>query len=764
MEYKILCGNTDITEYITSIKSSIEFDSETPLIGNAPSIKFDISIDNTLRIMDDILLGNQFYIYQNGLKIYTLNITDMPEFIYERLDLTLYDNLIKTNVSYKTNTQMYPCTVVDQLEEMKSLLNLNIDYSNIPSHILSRTINQYDTGEFIRIYLCQIAEASCCNVFCNENGDIYFKKVSKDVVHDIENDDHVYSFSKSNKVTITMVVAELLNLYMGDESGSLLKITENNPYISTQEELNYIFDEIGGITFDSIESLNMRYIDGISVGEIVRYKDYFNIFARKIETTYHNGEKAHDVVMIDGKFAYVGKSNYIGDENFSSKFKRLKINVDEQNFKLDIIAKNVDHQTELLKNSINVSLSLNYVNTQTRDEELDKYYPDYNVNPLKITAIAKDTLKEVIANAVFTFKRKGQNDEEFVDLLDEEMANDNVLTISHNLTESTEYIAYAIVTTEEGTILTAENSISINYNLIKSMEVDGSMCSIVTTTNDFVYGENDYEPNNIVLTPQLFSCNFDSYSYSTDLGLSYTVIEIGDEIVEEVEDEEPQALDGHMFYTNIEGVHFNNETNELIVQSSAKCFDLTNVVIFKLKTDVQGYENTTTLTKTTDVNYQLNNIMSEINALVEENKNLSLQLDGLNNTISTKVEEIETTYTDDMTAIKQQLSNVIQTATSIEEQFITLKEIIDENGSDLQTITTYIRKTAKGIEVGELDANVKTLMGTSYFAILFNDEEKMTLEQNLLTIENVKALMGFQLGNSIFTSHDNGFYITWGGD
>lgn len=355
MEYKILCGNTDITEYITSIKSSIEFDSETPLIGNAPSIKFDISIDNTLRIMDDILLDNQFYVYQNDLKICTLNITDMPEFIYERLDLTLYDNLIKTNVAYKTNTQMYPCTVVDQLEEMKSLLNLNIDYSNIPSHILYRTINQYDTGEFIRIYLCQIAEASCCNVFCNENGDIYFKKVSKDVVHDIENDDHVYSFSKSNKVTITMVVAELLNLYMGDESGSLLKITENNPYITTQEELNYIFNEIGGITFDSIESLNMRYIDGISVGEIVRYKDYFNIFARKIETTYHNGEKAHDVVMIDGKFAYVGKSNYIGNENFSSKLKRLKINVDELENSYEVIAEQQE-QNQKDVSSIKISL------------------------------------------------------------------------------------------------------------------------------------------------------------------------------------------------------------------------------------------------------------------------------------------------------------------------------------------------------------------------------------------------------------------------
>ena len=106
---------------------------------------------------------------------------------------------------------------------------------------------------------------------------------------------------------------------------------------------------------------------------------------------------------------------------------------------------------------------------------------------------------------------------------------------------------------------------------------------------------------------------------------------------------------------------------------------------------------------------------------------------------------------------------VIQTSESIEEQYQTLKEIIDENDSDLQTITTYIRKTAKGIEVGELEANVKTLMAPSYFAILFNDEEVMKLEQNLLTIERIKALSVFQLGDAIFTTKANGFDITWGG-
>lgn len=760
----IKMNNTDVTSLLLSYKRS---GSMKRIVGNAPSTSLKISLDNEDKLFDYEKVKDAIFEVQQTLNShkYFYKVYEMPETWDEVIELTLYDSLYNLDIPYATKL-IYPVTILEQLIEISSLTGISINHEAIDNTILHKEVFQYDSTITIRSYLRWIAEISGCNVYpgLNEFYSIRFVKFNNQIF--IAYDD-VFDYKKANPYVISKVsYNDGLNIYEnGTNDSNTYFLSSDNLYISKEEDIEIVSQMLKGLSLVSIPNVECDYTDNLLLGSIVNLMNSFSFIVLEFEEDYAGGDEPD--LILKGELSTENQEAVGVKISNLNRIRRLKVNVDEQNLKLDIIAKNVDHQTELLKNSINVSLSLNYVNTQTRDEELDKYYPDYTVNPLKITAIAKDTLKEVIANAVFTFKRKGQNDEEFVDLLDEEVANNNVLTISHNLNESVEYIAYATVTTEDGTILTAENSISINYNLIKSMEVDGSMCSIVTTTNDFVFGENDYEPNNIVLTPQLFSCNFDSYSYSTDLGLSYTIIEIGDEIVEEVESEDgsdPQALDSHMFYTNIEGVHFNNETNELIVQSSAKCFDLTNVVIFKLKTDVQGYENTTTLTKTTDVNYQLNNIMSEINALVEENKNLSLQLDGLNNTISTKVEEIETTYTDDITAIKQQLSNVIQTATSIEEQFTTLKEIIDENGSDLQTITTYIRKTAKGIEVGELDANVKTLMGTSYFAILFNNEEKMTLEQNLLTIENVKALMGFQLGNSLFTSHDNGFYITWGGD
>lgn len=345
--YVIKCGNLDITQYITSCTSSIEFEESTPLVGNASSVQFNISIDNTSRVMDNII-NNKFYIYKDDELLHTLQVTDMPEIVFQTLELKLYDNLIITNVNYDTNTKMYPCKVVDQLEEMKALIGVDIDYSNLPNEVLKRTVNEYDNREWIRIYLCQIAEAGCCNIFCKPNGVICFYPVGKEVVHNIENDSYVYSFKKSNRYTVSMVICELLNLYKGDESGNVLKTTENNPYITSQEHIDLIFDRIGGITLDSIENLSTRSIQGLKLGEIVKYKNYFTFIPRKIQQTYYNGKKTHDVISIDGKLNYSGKSSYLGNNDLSSKVKRVKLIVDELDGSFKAISQQIDEVENLV--------------------------------------------------------------------------------------------------------------------------------------------------------------------------------------------------------------------------------------------------------------------------------------------------------------------------------------------------------------------------------------------------------------------------------
>lgn len=370
MIYKVLCGDTDITEYVTSLKSSIQFENNTPLIGNAPSQTFNIQIDNSSRVMENIL-DKVFRVYQDDELVATLEVLEMPEQVFETLDLTLYDNLVKTNTPYNTNTQMYPCKVIDQLQEMSSMLHINIDYSLLPSNILNKEVNSYDTTQNIRIYLCWIAEMSCSNVFCNPDGSIIFRPVTKEIAHEIKNDDYVYSFTKANKCDFTMVVDELHNFYCGDEQGNVLRTTQNNQYINAQSDIDYIFSQIGRITFDSVQQLKMRAVHGLELGEIVHYKDYLTVFPIKIEKTYYNGEMAHNVITLDGNVNLSLKSSYIGDQNYSAKIRRLMINVDENNQKLQIVS---TEQDELIKNVGDLQVSFDTIKLSVEQEITNSIY------------------------------------------------------------------------------------------------------------------------------------------------------------------------------------------------------------------------------------------------------------------------------------------------------------------------------------------------------------------------------------------------------
>ncbi|MFR7589860.1 MAG: hypothetical protein ACLUVC_00305 [Longibaculum sp.] len=416
----------------------------------------------------------------------------------------------------------------------------------------------------------------------------------------------------------------------------------------------------------------------------------------------------------------------------------------------------IENEMKLIQNTIHVSLITNFVNNQTYDEQPHHYYPDYTQTPLKITAVVKDTLQETIANASIIWKRKGQKDKDYGDLILGENANNEVLTIQHNLEESVEYVAYATVKTIDQVELHAEGQITINLNTLNETKIVGEMCSIEASSHAFVEEENNYSPGNISLTPHFFNCHYDLWSLSTDLGISYTNIE---PLTSSLDEDNP-----HLHETNIKGLIFNDDTKELMIIPECVCFDLSHVIVFKLKGDVENANDTIAITKESDIATQVHQIITDMNELSKQYNTVIQELNSVNGTITSKVENIESQYNGSIEEINKKLTSVIQTSESIEEQYQTLKEIIDENGSDLQTITTYIRKTAKGIEVGELEANVKTLMATSYFAILFNDEEVMKLEQNLLTIERIKALSVFQLGNVIFTSKDYGFDITWGGE
>lgn len=678
--------------------------------------------------------------------------------------LTAYDLLVKTHIQYDLQI-VYPITVKEFLLKICERFGFTlINDSFINDSQILNSEKYIDIGEVtFRDVLDQIAGCTASIIYIYDNQlQLKYPTDINYVIdeHNMKSMNIQNKFGPINSVVLARVPQED-NYFKQDEisisQNGLTEIKLANNEIMDKNRENFIeeiFNQVNGFYFYPYEISTFGFC-WFEPCDIVTIKD---LSGHEYQTIILNDTITITTGITETLYLErpeTATTDYSTATSSEKELHNTQLVVDKQNKVIRAEIEEQKSQIKKLNNSITVNLLLNYVNQQTYDEGFNQYYPDYTVNPLVITAITKDAIQDIITDASYVWKRKGLQDEDYVELINDELVRENKLFISHNITESVDYIVYAEVLTIDGTLLQSENHITINLNTLTDTTVKGNMCTIETTNSAFIEEDNNYSPGNITLIPHFFNCNFDVWSYSTDLGLSYINIIPISSINE---DEETHVLE-----TNVKGINFNSDTMELQIANNCECFQLTNIIVFKLKCDAEDANATTTITKESDIATQVNQIVTDMNQLNEQYNLVVEELNSVDGTITQKVEDVEKKYNGDIEVINKKLTTVIQTSESIEEQYQTLKEIIDETGSNLQTITTYIRKTAKGIEVGELEANVKTLMAPSYFSILFNNEEVMKLEQNLLTIERIKALSIFQLGDVIFTTKNNGFDMTWGG-
>lgn len=345
----VFCAGVDITSYIVSIKSEIAF-SESTLIGNTPSESFTIQLNNRSQYFTQQMLKSVFTIKENGELRATLKVDELPEKLLKTLELTLYDSMLQTNVEYETNTQMYPCAIKDQLDEMSSILGLAIDYSMLPDRVLNQEVNWYDNTYTIRQHLGWIAELSASNVFSKVDGTLQFIPISKDISHEIENDKYVYEFTTNEeyKCTCVMIDQVVKKVVSGTQTKNTIQLSSDNKYVTdvqgdnqnnfSQEQIDYIYSLIGGLSFRSISGFKGRAIKGLRLGELVQYGEYFTMFPLSITTTYYSGDVVHDIVEISGETKTLSSEKYTNNRGSDKRIKKLEVIVDQNNQKMQIIA------------------------------------------------------------------------------------------------------------------------------------------------------------------------------------------------------------------------------------------------------------------------------------------------------------------------------------------------------------------------------------------------------------------------------------------
>ena len=341
--YKILSNGIDYAEYVTAMESSISF-SDNTIIGNVSSKQIKLSIDNSSKAFNDIL-DQKFEIYDNDNKLGVFRIYEKPERMTSELEITLYDNVILSNIAYNSTIE-YPSTIKGQLDEMSEMISCPIIYDEIPQKILDTPVGWKDNTLSIRNYLMFIAEFSACNCFADEEGNIVFKRLSKEKKFDLPEYEGVEEFTTIEEFTISKVIFDNgvgTVLEYGSDEGQSYYLMADNSYIETQEQVKAIATNIIGLSIMTMESLKSPEIMGSTVGDIIKYyddEDTYYFMLMSIDIDYYNAE--YNIMNAEGKLETQAVESVTNRADTTVKIKRVQTELDQANNKITIIAKDID--------------------------------------------------------------------------------------------------------------------------------------------------------------------------------------------------------------------------------------------------------------------------------------------------------------------------------------------------------------------------------------------------------------------------------------
>lgn len=367
MKVYIKKGNAtpvEITDLVVSFSSSNSM-QEDRLLGNTPSVMLDLDLNNIDGVLSDCA-GNTFLIDlkeadSTGIPTQEFIVQEAPEKYTKKLSLTLYDVMIKFNKPYKSELtyekDKYP-TISQQLDEMSRLAGVSIDKTGLSNTVLNKKAQWIDTTIIMRDYIGWIAELSGTNALINESNTLVFRNLFT-ADHDIE---FTSDFEKTDLITISRVAYDDgVNLIAsGNDTGKTIYIDANNSYCDSQTYADAILAKYNGQSFYGMSSLKTFGKDTIKLGDTATY-DGNKCIVLSIKRKYVGTQS---VVELDGEVALKNVDSVVTKVSDKVRIKRLRVKVDQDANKLEIVAKNLEDA----KGDVgNLQVETNKIKTQVKN-------------------------------------------------------------------------------------------------------------------------------------------------------------------------------------------------------------------------------------------------------------------------------------------------------------------------------------------------------------------------------------------------------------
>lgn len=338
----------DITNLATSFKTSCSF-KEDKLLGNTPSLMVEVELNNVDGALSNCAEGS-FYIDINeidkeGIPTQKFLVLEAPEKYTAKLSLTLYDLMVKFNKAYKsalTYGNGQSTTISAQLDEMSSMTGVEIDKGVLPEGILNAPVGWIDTQIIMRDYIGWISELSGHNAYITEDNKLSFRKLFIKN-HDIE---YASDFDKTDLMTISRVLFEdgVNSIASGDETGKTLYIDTTNTYCDNQSFTDAIHKLYNGVQFSGLENMKTIGFDGLNLGDTVTY-DGVRCIVTSVNRNYA-GEGSG--FSLDGKVSLKARDSIVTKIPDIVRIRRVQTIIDQVNNLVQILAKDVDGNKELI--------------------------------------------------------------------------------------------------------------------------------------------------------------------------------------------------------------------------------------------------------------------------------------------------------------------------------------------------------------------------------------------------------------------------------
>ena len=363
---KLFIKGIEYTDYILECSDSSQFDDGL-LIGNTVSKQFNISLDNELKVFDD-LLDNVLVIQDDDELFGNFLVYNKPEKMTSIIDLTLYDSVVLTNIAFDTKLDYENSivTISDQLNEISSLCKTPIEYGNLPQSILDMQVFSYDNTVSCRVVLGWIAELGCCNVFSLPTACITFKSLNINSFKTLSELD-TEQFETIEKYSISKIKFDngsIIPVEQGTDEGKTIYISQDNIYLSVsdgeqrdkaQEIIDSIYNKLFGLTFMIANDFKIVEIKGLELGDLISYEDEFVFMATQIDTTYFNAE--YNIQYLYSKFSIENKDKVTNRFDLNTKFRKLTSEFDQEKLKWSVTAEEVKSVGDRVE-SLNTSLTL----------------------------------------------------------------------------------------------------------------------------------------------------------------------------------------------------------------------------------------------------------------------------------------------------------------------------------------------------------------------------------------------------------------------